>query len=148
MSPQMQREAEEYLNDLKREKYSIFSQTLGCQQEQPVESNQELNQQLLDEEEPSQIMHAESTSMVDLPMDLTMCVAGAGPNAECNCCNCILNDETCKIIGDVNDPTSLAAMILNGVENAKDTFDVLPRDFASIDDTINNNEETVRHFLH
>ena len=58
----------------------------------------------------------------DMPMDLTTCVA---PANDCGCCNCILNEEACRMIGDVNDPTSLAAMILDsGDETPKDGFDL------------------------
>ena len=87
LSPQMQREAIEYLDNLKREKQSLFAQVLS----KLPDSIQGLEQQ----QQPV----AES---MDLPMDLSMCVA---PANECNCCNCMLNDEACKIIGDVNDPT-------------------------------------------
>ena len=119
LSPQMQKEAEDYLASLKREKFFVF--TLK-------QNNQEVDSLFEDRSSSTTNQQAES---MDLPMDLTMCVA---PANECNCCNCILNDEACKIIGDVNDPTSLAAMILNGVETAKDTFDLPKEDDCSVED--------------
>lgn len=60
----------------------------------------------------------EQTTSLDLPMDLTICVA---PDSKCQCCNCILDDdETRKIIGDVTDPTSLASMLFSTDEDDAD----------------------------
>ena len=97
LSPQMQREAIEYLDNLKREKQSLFAQVLS----KLPDSIQGLEQQQLEAAAQLSMQQPVAESM-DLPMDLSMCVA---PANECNCCNCMLNDEACKIIGDVNDPT-------------------------------------------
>ena len=154
LSPQLQREAVEYLDNLKRERRVLFSQLL-CHKQPPApqhlpttfllatsttalppfvtpsivtQSNEDGSCRM---EQPASAAvpqlaipsgHGGMMAAADMPMDLTTCVA---PANDCGCCNCILNEEACRMIGDVNDPTSLAAMILDsGDETPKDGFDL------------------------